>query len=171
MFYPITYRSMFEFYSVKHIKPKVCFSILHLVKTYQFSTLQSLFMLLLLNRCIQQTFNEMSTLQSDFLFVAIHICNSSIINNKCNSQLSVLVPQRQRITCKFLSGFSSNSGLDVILTFLFFPIYYLECMSLKLPAYKKILFKKQQRFPEINRQKRTKCESERFAFSEAAVYR
>ena len=85
MFYPITYRSMFEFYSVKHIKPKVCFSILHLVKTYQFSTLQSLFMLLLLNGCIQQTFNEMSTLQSDFLFVAIHICNSSIINNKCNS--------------------------------------------------------------------------------------
>ena len=26
---------MFEFYSVKHVKPKVCFSTLHLVKTYQ----------------------------------------------------------------------------------------------------------------------------------------
>ena len=136
MFQPITYRFMFGFYSVKHIKSKVCFSILHLVKTYQFSTLQSLFMLLVLNRCIQQAFNGMSTLQSDFLFVVIHICNSSTFNDKCNSQLSVLLPQRQRITCKFLSGFSSNSGLDVILTFLFFPIYVLECMSLKLPACK-----------------------------------
>ena len=85
MFYPITYRLMFKFYSVKHIKPKVRFSILHLVKTYQFSTLQSLFMLLLLNGCIQQTFNEMSTLQSDFLFVAIHICNSSTFSDKCGS--------------------------------------------------------------------------------------
>ena len=26
---------MFEFYSVKHIKPEVCFSTLHLVKTHQ----------------------------------------------------------------------------------------------------------------------------------------
>ena len=137
MFQPITYRLMFEFYSVKHIKSNVCFSILHLVKTYQFSTLQSLCILLLLNRCIQQTFNEMSALQSDFLFVAIHICNSSTINDKCNSQLSVLLPQRQRITCKFLSGFSSDSGLDVILTSLFFPIYFSECISLKLPACKK----------------------------------
>ena len=26
---------MFEFYSVKHIKPEVCFSTLHLAKTYK----------------------------------------------------------------------------------------------------------------------------------------
>ena len=101
MFQPITYRLILEFFSVKHIKPNLCFSTLHLVKTYQFSILQSLFLLLLLNQCIQQTLNEMSALQIVFFFVVIRICNSSTFKDKCNSQLSVLLPQRQRITCFF----------------------------------------------------------------------
>ena len=40
--------------------------------------------------------------------------------------------------------------LDANLTFLYFPIYFLESMNSKLPACKKLLFEKQYSFQEIN---------------------
>ena len=72
---------VFEFYSVKYIKPKVCSSTLHLVKTYQ----DTFVVVVVVVWYIQQKFNEMSTLRSDFLSVGIHISKSSTFQVKRNS--------------------------------------------------------------------------------------
>ena len=124
---------MFEFYGVKYIKPKVCFSTLHLVKTYQ-----DTFFVVVVIWYIQQKFNEMSTLQSDFLFVAIHICNSFTFHDKLTLSCQYCSPRDERLRVSFFQVFI-KFRVRCEFDFSFFPYLLFRMHEFKAPCMQKII--------------------------------
>ena len=123
--------------SVKHINAKVCFSTLYLLKTYQ----DTFFCCC----CQTDAFSKhlMRWVDCRVFFYLLRYMHVTVPPLTISvTILSVLFPKEKGLRVSFFQVFL-KFRVRCNFDFSFFPYLFLECMSLKLPSWNKILFKKQ----------------------------